>query len=217
MVSVGSDRLPDRSGETLTDEQQALYDSIVGGDRATQTQHFPLTDQSGALNGPFGVMLNAPAVGDALQGLGAAIRFRTELGARIREIAILQTAQATGSRFEWWAHSRVGRAAGLSEEEITQLATGCFESSDAVESAAAALCRSLLSTGVVTDAEFAAARRHLDHRRITELATLVGYYRLLASLMNVYDVGVPGEDPAAPSHHGHRAPAGGPAETTGAS
>lgn len=214
MGPVRSDRLPRLTGEHLDEQQRALYESIVGGDRGKQTQHFPLTDDDGSLHGPFGVMLNAPAVGDAVQRLGAAIRFRTDLSARIREIAILQTAHATGSRFEWWAHERVGRAAGLTDEEIMQLSLGCFDSDDAVESTAATLCRCLLTSGSVSDAEFQAARRDLSHRQITELTTLVGYYRLLAQLMTVYDVGVPGEDPSAPVHHGH---CGGAAEHPGAS
>ena len=204
MGSVTGKRLPRLTPEVIDTEQAALREAIVGGDRGTQTQHFPLTDDDGALHGPFGIMLNAPAVGDALQRLGATIRFRTDLSARIREIAILHTAHATGSRFEWWAHARVARAVGLTDEEIMQLSIGCFDSEDVQESATAALCRCLLTSGVVTDDEFTAARAHLSHRQITELTTLVGYYRLLTELMTVYDVGVPDDDPSTHVHHcGH--------------
>lgn len=201
MGSVGSDRLPPLTPEVLDEDQATLREAIVGGDRGKQPQHFPLTDDDGSLHGPFGIMLTAPALGDALQQLGATIRFRTDLSARIREIAILQTAHATGSSFEWWAHARVGRAVGLTDEEIMQLSIGCFASEDPTESAVAGLCQGLLTSGVITDEDFDAARAHLSHRQITEVTTLVGYYRLLAELMRIYDVGVPGDDPSTHVHH----------------
>ena len=79
--------------------------------RTAGPQHFALADQDGALVGPFGIMLHAPALGGPLQDLGAAIRYRTSLSAQVREIAILSIAAATDSAFERYAHERVGRAA----------------------------------------------------------------------------------------------------------
>jgi 4-carboxymuconolactone decarboxylase len=53
-----------------------------------------------------------------LQELGAAVRFRTRMTDRTREIAILTVATATGSEFERYAHELIGRAAGLTETEL---------------------------------------------------------------------------------------------------
>lgn len=188
---MSGERLARLTPDQLDDEQRRLYDSIAGGDRAKGVQHFPLTDGSGALNGPFGLMLHAPELGMALQDLGLAVRFRTDLTARTREIAILQVAQSTGSRFEWWAHTRVGRAVGLTEDEITQLAVGGFTGADATESAATRLCASLLRTATLTDADYAEVSSHLTSRQITELTVLVGYYVTLAQLMAVFGVSLP--------------------------
>lgn len=194
-----SARLPGLKPSELDESQRSLYDAITRGDRAKGAQHFPLVAADGSLNGPFGVMLHAPGVATALQDLGACIRFHTDLGARIREIAILQVAHACGSAFEWWAHERVGRAVGLTEEELMQLSLGSFSSGDAQEDAAAKFCANLLSSAVVEDNEYEEAVRHLSVEQLIELTVLVGYYRTLAQLMEVFAVGVPSEEPRAAS------------------
>ncbi|HEY0949418.1 MAG TPA: hypothetical protein VGD85_04425, partial [Nocardioides sp.] len=52
--------------------------------------------------------LLSPAVGDALQRLGAAVRYRTALPDRAREMAILLVAARWDSAFEREAHEAVG-------------------------------------------------------------------------------------------------------------
>ncbi|WP_208719877.1 carboxymuconolactone decarboxylase family protein [Amycolatopsis circi] len=85
--------------------------------------------------------LCAPAVGSPLQALGEAIRYRTRMSARMREIAILAVASASGSEFETYAHQRAGRAAGLSDDELSTLASGTFTA----QVAAYRLCLRLLA------------------------------------------------------------------------
>jgi len=187
-------RLPDLTPPDMTDAQRALHDRIVGGPRGQGRQHFPLTTVDGALTGPFGVMVHEPALGAPLQELGSAVRYATGLGDRLREIAILAVAAATSSRFERYAHERVGRAAGLTDDELAALAAGTFTSDDPVEATAYALCQRLLEErSHLTDEEYADLARVLGTTTITELVVLVGYYRTLAQLLDVFDVGVPEE------------------------
>ncbi len=185
-------RLPDLTPAELTEEQRGIHARIATGPRATGPQHFPLTTQDGALTGPFGVMVHHPALGSPLQELGSAIRYRTGLSDRVREIAILAVAAATGSAFEQYAHERVGRAVGVSDDELAGLAGGTFTSADPGEESAYALCRRLLDDrSRLTDDEYADLAQALGTTTITELVVLVGYYRTLAQLLDVYDVGVP--------------------------
>ncbi|MEQ3550047.1 carboxymuconolactone decarboxylase family protein [Pseudonocardia nematodicida] len=191
MEPAGPARLPRLTPGDLDEDQRRVYDAVTGGERARIPGRVPLTGDDGALNGPFGVMLLAPGVGDALQQLGSRIRFGTALDGRVREAAILQVARTLDSSFEWYAHVPAARAAGLTEAEISRIADGGLVGASEAETAAADFCRVLLASPGVTDAEFAAVRRHLDDRQVTELTALVGYYRLLAQLMAVYDVGAP--------------------------
>src|SRR5438093_11494467 len=138
-------RLESLTKDQLTSEQLALYEAIAGGPRAQGRQLFPLLDTHGSLTGPFGIMLHVPSLGVPLQELGSAIRYRTGLSARVREIAILCVAAATDSAFERYAHERVGRAAGLSEAELADLLEGRFSGADPVEMPAHGLCQRLIN------------------------------------------------------------------------
>jgi 4-carboxymuconolactone decarboxylase len=200
---TGPERLPRLTPDRLDDEQRTVYDAIAGGPRAAGPQAFPLTGEDGSLNGPFGVMLHAPSVGSPLQDLGSAVRYRTQLSARVREIAILQVAVATDSRFEWWAHERVGRQVGLTDLELTWLANGApLELADPGEQAAHDFVTAVLRGPAVPAQDYSRAEAALGRRTLVELTVLIGYYRLLADTMHVFAVGVPGE--AEPTHnHSH--------------
>lgn len=189
-------RLKKLTRDKVVGEQLALFEAIAGGPRG-QGKHFPIIDTEGGLTGPFGIMLHVPALGFPLQELGAAIRYRTQLSDRIRELAILCVAAETDSAFERYAHERVGRAVGMSETELADLAADRFSGKDPVEEAAYAFCQRLLAGELpMADDDYAALLGALGEAGIFELVTLVGYYRTLAQLLHVFDVGVPPEGDA---------------------
>ncbi|WP_416985282.1 carboxymuconolactone decarboxylase family protein [Streptomyces sp. T028] len=177
----------------LDAEQRKLYEEITGGPRAAGPQHFALADDEGCLLGPFNAMLLSPALGRSLQELGAAIRYRTELTSRIREIAILVVAQAWDSAFERHAHERVGAAAGLTGAELLALRSGGDPGlSDPAERAAWTFTRALTArSGTLDEQEYATARAALGERTLFELSTLVGYYSTLAVQLRVFAVPAP--------------------------
>ena len=184
-------RIPGRAPEQLHGEAAALYAAITGGPRAQGPQHFALTDESGALNGPFNAFLLSPALGTALQELGAAVRYATALTPRVRELAILVVAGHWGSAFEQHAHEAVGRAAGLGDDELDALRAGRMPPlADPVERASVELCLALVA-GDVDDASWSAAHELLGDRTIFELSTLVGYYATLALQLRVFRVDAP--------------------------
>ena len=177
--------------EELTAEQRSLYDSIAGGDRARDAS-FRLTEADGSLVGPFNALLLSPAVGNALQAVGAAIRFGCDLSPLVREVAILAVAAHWRSPFEWWAHEPIARRAGLNDEQIAALKAGetpHFE--DSAATAAYAFSHALIAGERPDDATFEAARETFGPAGVMELVALVGYYNLLAQLMQTFDIGVP--------------------------
>ena len=184
-------RLKGLTPEELSGEQRELYESIAGGDRARDAS-FRLTEADGSLVGPFNVLLLSPVVGNAVQSVGAAIRFGCDLSPMVREIAILAVAARWRSPFEWWAHDPIARRAGLSDDQIRALYSGRTPAFDDEATAAAhAFCRALLAGQRPDDETFAAARDAFGKGGVMELVTLVGYYSLLAQLMETFDVGVP--------------------------
>lgn len=189
-------RLPALAPGDLDDRQRALYDAIAGGPRAAGPRLFALTDADGRLNGPFNAMLFAPEVGTALQELGAAIRYRSSLTARIREMAILAVAAHWDSAFERYAHEAVGRSAGLTDGELRSLRDGePPRLDDPAEEAALAVVRALLADGDIPEPLFQRAVSLIGNQAVVELTSLVGYYATLALQLRVFRVGLPAELP----------------------
>ncbi|MET7988451.1 carboxymuconolactone decarboxylase family protein [Streptomyces sp. NPDC005281] len=187
-------RLPRPTPHELDAAQRVLYHAIADGPRANGPRLFSLTDGEGRLNGPFNAMLHAPAVGSALQELGSAIRYRTTLSDRVREMAILIVAAHWDSAFERYAHEPIGRAAGLTEAELTAIRSGGVpELSDPAEAAAVDLVAAMVATGDAGDALFDHAVSLNGTEAVVELTTLVGYYATLALQLRVFRVGQPGD------------------------
>lgn len=171
----------------MNEAQHALYVAIAEGPRARGPQHFALTTADGALRGPFDGFLRSPAVGAALQELGAAIRYRTDLTDRAREIAILLVAARTGSAFERESHEAVGQAVGLTAGEVAALRREDAAAFTGEEALVARTVVALLD-GDLGDAAWSEASAALGERGVFELTTLVGYYRTLALQLRVFRV-----------------------------
>jgi 4-carboxymuconolactone decarboxylase len=191
-------RLPLLTPAGLDEEQREVYDAIASGPRARGP--FRLVDDQGRLLGPFNAMVHAPAVGGPLQELGQALRFSGELPDRTRELLICAVAAHWRSDFEWYAHSRAGLRAGLTEEELEAVAQGLPPTGlGPAEQAALALALALLRERAVSAALYDEARAHLGHAGVVELAVLVGYYQTLAGLLGTADVPAPEDDDRPPS------------------
>ena len=185
-------RLPWFAPHELDPSARTLYDRIVGGPRSSGPRTFALTDEAGRLNRPFNAMLLSPEVGTALQELGAAIRYRSGLTPRERELAILEISVLRRSSFEWFAHELVGKQAGLTEAEIQALHDGApAPTLDATETLVRELVRAFLRDRDLDDATFAAAAKALGTRVLMELIALVGYYELLALSLRVWRTPLP--------------------------
>ena len=186
-------RLAVLSSEEMTAEQLDLYREILGGPRGQGPRAVLLSSGAGGLAGPFNAMLYAPPVGHALQELGVAIRFRTELAPRIREMAILVVAQAWDSEYERASHEPIGREAGLTDAEIEALRAGDDPGfADKQEQVAHSVVRALTGPAAdLDDQEYDTAVAVLGERAVVELSTLVGYYATLALQLRIFRVGGP--------------------------
>ena len=97
--------------ERLTPEQREVFDRIAG--------------TRGRVAGPFTVLLHAPDLADRVQNVGAYLRYETELERDLAETAVLVTARAWDSAFEWEAHEPHARRAGVPAEVIEALRDRC--------------------------------------------------------------------------------------------
>jgi 4-carboxymuconolactone decarboxylase len=182
-------RLAALSSDTMTPEQVGLYREILSGPRGQGPRAVLLATGAGGLAGPFNAMLYAPEVGRALQELGAAIRFRTQLTPRVREMAILVVAQVWNSDYERFSHEPIGREAGLTEPEIEALRAGEDPGfADEPERIAYQVVRALVGPADLDDEQYAAAVAALGEQALVELSALVGYYATLALQLRIFRV-----------------------------
>lgn len=190
-----SKRLTPLGPDQLSDAQRALYERVAGGPR--RKMGISLTDEEGALLGPFNAYLHTPELGARLEAAGVALREVATLAPRLREIAILLTARHHRAQFEWYAHARIARDEGLAEEAIEAIHAGRdpgFE--DPAEAAVHAFAAELLASRRVSDETFAALAAQLPEKERVELVFVLGYYALVSMTLNVFEVALPqGEKP----------------------
>lgn len=185
-------RAPRLRPEQLTEEQRLLYDELLGGPRAQSPQFFPLSDAGGVLTGPFNAMLASPRVGTALQRLGAALRYDTDLPDQTRELVILVVATHLSSDFEWYAHEPLARHCGVPDDVVAALRDGRLPRlANQGQRAAYDLATALLHGEDVPDDRYDAAAKALGTPGVFDVSAIVGYYWLLAGQMRLFRVGPP--------------------------
>jgi 4-carboxymuconolactone decarboxylase len=180
-------RLDLMSPADLDVAQRALYDAITGGPRAAQAGTVPIADEAGRLLGPFAVMLLTPAIGTAMQQVGATIRFGTALSARERELAILTVAGQLQCDFERLAHEPAARALGLSADQVDAALSGRVpDGANADEAMVCSLARVMTAMRTLPDEDYSGGLAALGRERLAELTWLVGYYGALALALAVF-------------------------------
>lgn len=167
--------------DTMSAEQRAVYEDIVGGPRAR-------------LVGPLRAALHNPALADRWQKLGALLRFGTSISPRHSELAILVTARRWNSQLEWYVHAAAAQAAGLPQPVIDAILVAAPPPcADAGDAAVYEYARQLLQHGAVADAAYARVLDLFGEAGTVELTAIVGYYSMVAMTLNAHHIPLPDE------------------------
>ncbi len=165
--------------ETLTERQQEVLDAISAGPR-------------GGARGPFAGLLRSPELCERAQLLGAFCRFGTSLGPRLSELAILVTAREWTAVYEWYAHARLAREAGVDDAIIEAIKDRRRpEGMAADEAAIYDLSAELYATKRVSDATYERAVSEVGEVGVVETIGVMGYYCLVSMVLNVSGVELP--------------------------
>ena len=176
-------RLPALTPETMNDTQRAIHDEIVSGPR-------------GSIGGPFLAWLNSPEFANRAQALGEYVRFDNALPAQLSELAILVTAHHWRAQFEWWAHARDAKKAGVDPAIVAAVHAGEEPpfTTDA-ERAVYAFAKEIYARRRVSPETYDNAVTHLGLQGTVDLVGVLGYYALVSMTLNTFEVPVPeGED-----------------------
>ena len=186
-AAEAQERFPELKPDQMTPDQRRIADAIMSGPR-------------GRMSGPFDAWLRSPEIGDALQNVGAKVRFKSSLPAALNEFAILITAREWTSQYEWYAHHSLAMKAGLPPQVAAELAQGRKpEGMDGDTALVWQFCTELHRNRVVSDATYAAAKQRFGEQGVVDLIAVSGYYVTVSMTLNVAQVGLPpGVEPPLP-------------------
>ncbi len=191
-------RAPPFPPADMPEDLRSLHDEMSGY-IAEHLKGFVSRRTDGALIGPFAPMLRFPAFGRAAWIYTKALIDNASLPKAAHEVAILATGAAMNSRYELYAHERVGEAAGLSNEKIAAIAAG-QRPADLTEKEQAAydVAATLAGGRQLPASTYGRAVRAFGEDQTAELIYLVGGYCLVSLLLNAYDMSVPGREEGLP-------------------
>jgi 4-carboxymuconolactone decarboxylase len=171
-------RLPEVDTNALSDEQQRLHESLMSRKEIAAL----------GLVGPFGVWMHAPDVGLAMSRLGGMVRFGMKLAPNVSEVTICTTGAFHHAKFEFAAHRGLAIRAGVDAAAIDRLGAGDDPGFEGDEAAAHAVATEILRDHRISDATYADAEARFGAQGMVELLTTVGYYCLISTLLNGFDV-----------------------------
>src|SRR5258707_12397098 len=172
-------RFPPLERGAMTERQRAVADEIAAGPR-------------GSLKGPFLVLIHNPDLASCVQALGEHLRFATEIPKALIEVAVLVVAHRWDCEYEWFAHARIAREAGVSEESIAELAKG--EMPAGMHGDEAMVHKFSVETaweGRPSEEALNLAQARFGRAAVLDLIAIAGYYSMLAMVLNAAQVPVP--------------------------
>lgn len=167
------DRMPPIPASRLTRAQKEAAAELTASPR-------------GGVIGPFIPALRSPEFMTRLQRLGEYLRYRNVLGPRLTELLILLTARAWTQPLEWAIHEQSALERGIPRSVIDAIAAGRRPTRMVTDEAVVYdFFMELTRRQSVGDATYARAVKSFGERGVVDLVGVIGYYMMLAMLLNV--------------------------------
>jgi len=171
-------RLPLVAREAMDEQGKRFYDAVTSPQSRTLV----------GLQGPSGIWLHSPELGERMRAVNQYLRYETALEQRLTELAILVTARELDNQFEWTAHEPVALKEGLDPEIIDVVKhRRPISGLGTKEALIISLGRKLFRERKVDSETFAHALEVFGPRGIVELASVMGNYAGTAIMLNMVD------------------------------
>lgn len=138
----------------------------------------------------FRMIANAHTAFRPFLRLGAAILAEGELDAKLRELAIIHVAQLSHAEYEWIQHAAIAKAVGATDEQVSAIERGEVESDcfDDTERLVLAFTTEVVRDVGASESTVAAAAECFSPREIVELLLAIGFYMMVARVMETTDL-----------------------------
>ena len=168
-------RLPNVTRDQLKPQDRKYFDEIAGS--------------RGSIRGPYGILLHSPDLAARVANTGAYVRFDFDMPNSLKEVVIITAAREIKSQYEFTAHARLAREAGVSERTIKAIAQGTAPrglSGD--EGLLVRYTLELLRDRKISDATFNAVKSKYGDRGVVDLTALIGHYLLVGQILAAFEV-----------------------------
>ena len=137
----------------------------------------------------FRTIVKHESLSERMRGLGATFLGRSSLlSARTRELLILRTCARCGAEYEWGVHvAAFAVAVGLTDDVVSETvrrAPSTTGKLDARDELAIELADQLHDASSLNDPTWAKLRAHFSETKVLEMIALVGFYHLIAFIVN---------------------------------
>ncbi|MCH8832508.1 MAG: carboxymuconolactone decarboxylase family protein [Chloroflexi bacterium] len=168
-------RLPNVNRDELKPEDQQYFDEIVGS--------------RGSVRGPYGILLHSPQLAARVAHTGTFVRFEFDVPEALKELVIITTAREITSQYEFSAHARLAREAGVSEETIQAIAKGTApQGLSGDEEILVRYTKELVGNHKISDATFNAVKDRFGVQDTVNFTGLIGHYLLVGQILLAFDV-----------------------------
>lgn len=176
------ERFPVLKKADLDADQRKLWDELTLGPRGFYTGG----PDAERLPDLYNAWLQFPEFGELMLRLGDAVRARSELPGRLRELVVLTSSAMLGARVEFDFHIPFARNEGLSDALIDAIGDGREPPfGDEVERIVYQANVQLLRTAALTPQTREEAIAVLGHRGVMQLIAVVSLYVITAYTTNV--------------------------------
>ena len=164
--------------DQLTPENQPFYDAIAAS--------------RGSVRGPYGILLHSPDLAARVAHTGAYVRFDLDLPESLKETIIIATAREIKNQYEFVAHARLARQAGVSEDTIQAIAQGTApQGLSGDEEMVVRYVHELLRDHKISDATFHAVHDRFGVQKTVDITALIGHYLLVGQILTAFAVDLP--------------------------
>jgi 4-carboxymuconolactone decarboxylase len=172
-------RVPELRQDSMTEAQRKVAQEIVSGPH-------------GRIVGPYHAWLSSPELASRARNLSEHIRFKSSVPKRLQELGILITGRYWKAEFEYYAHAKLAKQAGLDEAVISAIAKKqrpSFKNPD--EETVYNLCMEMYETRRIGDKTYAQALQLLGLPALVELIATIGYYSMVSMTLNAFQIPLP--------------------------
>jgi 4-carboxymuconolactone decarboxylase len=163
-------RIPD---DRLTPEQREAIDT------------YRRSRDEADISGPWIPLLRSPEVLVRTQALGQHLRYKTVLPPHLSELVIIITARHWSQPYEWGLHSPIALKAGVDRAIVDAIGAGRRpERMSAEQGILYEFCAELLETRSISDSTYEQMLARFGETGVIEAASMVGYYAMLAAVLN---------------------------------